>query len=232
MSIISTRESLDRQTQDLLDQILVLSSMVEEITLNAVKALHEQKANEARKIYKSDQLINQKRFEIENTCLTLIATQQPMARDLRIIASVLEIATELERMGDYAKGIARICVMIKWNPPPSVLADLVRMSELATDMLHRAMGAFVKADAKSAGSIPGEDDQVDILYNRINQTIFSELSADPTIMDQSNLLIWAAHNLERMADRVTNICERAIYVATGEMKELDVSDDEQELNFE
>ena len=94
------------------------------------------------------------------------------------------------------------------------------------------MGAFVKADAKSAGSIPGEDDQVDILYNRINQTIFSELSADHTIMDQSNLLIWAAHNLERMADRVTNICERAIYVATGEMKELDVSDDEQDLNFE
>jgi len=232
MSTISPRESLDRQTQELLDEILVLSSMVEEITLNAVSALNNQNTSEARKIYHSDKLINHKRFEIEKTSLTLIATQQPMARDLRIIASALEIATELERMGDYAKGIARICVMIKWSPTPAVMADLVLMSELATDMLHRAMGAFVNADAEMAKKIPGDDDKVDVLYNQINQTIFAELNANPSLMDQTNLLIWAAHNLERMADRVTNICERAVYVATGEMKELDGSDDEQELNFE
>jgi len=232
MSTISTRESLDRQTQQLLDHVLILSSMVEDITINAVTALTNKKTREARGIYQSDKLINQKRFEIEKTSLTLIATQQPLARDLRIIASVLEIATELERMGDYAKGIARICMMMKWSPPPGVMVDLVQMSDLATDMLHRAMSAFVNADAELARKIPDEDDKVDILYNQINKAIFAELNADPLIMDQTNLLIWAAHNLERMADRVTNICERAVYVATGEMKELDGSNDEKELNFE
>ncbi len=231
MSTISPRENLDRQIQQLLDQILVLGSMVEQATHNAVNALKNHQPSEARLIYDNDSQINQKRFEIENTCLTLIATQQPMARDLRIIASVLEIATELERMGDYAKGNARICMMMKWTPPGKVMADLPKMAAIATDMLHRAMGAFVAADAELAVKIPLEDTKVDDLYNKINRSLFAELTSDPSMIDQTNLLIWAAHNLERMADRVTNICERTIYVATGEMKELDVTDDEQEIKL-
>ena len=229
MSTISPRENLDRQIQQLLDQVLVLGSMVEQATHNAVNALKNHQPSEARLIYDNDSQINQKRFEIENTCLTLIATQQPMARDLRVIASVLEIATELERMGDYAKGNARICMMMKWIPPGNVMADLPKMADIATGMLHRAMGAFVAADAELAAKIPKEDTKVDDLYNKINRSLVAEVTADPTMIDQTNLLIWAAHNLERMADRVTNICERTIYVATGEMKELDVTDDEQDF---
>jgi len=229
MAPITPRESLDRQVQDLLDQILVLSSMVEKSTLDAVNAIKQQKPDQAKKIYQADKLINQKRFEIETACLTLIATQQPMARDLRVTASVLEIAAELERMGDYAKGNARICVMLTWTPPPSLVADLIQMAEIAAFMLHRAISAFISADAETAGGIPADDDQVDKLYNRINQRLFENIKKDPSLMDQTNLIIWAAHNLERMADRVTNICERTIYVATGEMRELDVSDDELEL---
>ena len=215
-----------------MDQVLVLGSMVEQATHNAVNALKNNKPSEARLIYENDSQINQKRFEIENTCLTLIATQQPMARDLRIIASVLEIATELERMGDYAKGNARICMMMKWTPPGKVMADLPKMADIATDMLHQAMGAFVAADAELAAIIPKEDSRVDVLYNQVNRSLFAEVAAEPSMIDQANLLIWAAHNLERMADRVTNICERTIYVATGEMKELDVTDDEQDFLVE
>ncbi len=228
MTTIAPRESLDKKINQLLDQVLVLGSMVESATLDAVKALKDRDSKAAKRIYAFDKQINKKRFKIEKTCLTLIATQQPMARDLRVLASTIEIATELERMGDYAKGIARICVKMDCQPPVKPITDLPRMAELATSMLHRALGAFVEADVDQAMAIPKEDDQVDNLYNQINRVLITYMISDPSIIDRANLLIWAAHNLERMADRVTNICERTIYVATGEMKELARSDDEQE----
>jgi phosphate transport system protein len=216
------RELLDRRLRHLLDEILVLDSMVENATLEAVEALKKHDQPAARRIYSSDSQINARRFEIENDTMITIATQQPiMARDLRLCASILEVVGELERMGDYAKGIAKIAMLIGDQPHIKPLIDIPRMAEIAVDMLHRAVGAFVAEDAQTARLIPQEDDRVDDLYNQVYRELVAIMLANPETIDQANHLMWAAHNLERMGDRVTNICERAIYVATGEMSELE-----------
>jgi phosphate transport system protein len=150
-----------------------------------------------------------------------------MARDLRVLASTLEVATELERIGDYAKGIANICLLMGKEPPIKPLVDIPYMAEKSSDMLHRALAAFSVMDAETARQIPPEDDLIDGLYNQVFRELITYMISDPSTIDRANYLLWAAHNLERSADRVTNICERTIYVATGEMKEIKVSDDEQ-----
>lgn len=222
-----TRATLDRKLSQLLDEILILDSMVETATQEAIRALKQHDLEAARRIYRDDALINARRFELEKDCMITIATQQPiMATDLRLVASILEVVAELERMGDYAKGIARICLRIGNQPHIKPLIDIPRMGEIAVDMLHRAVGAFVARDAELARQIPKDDDQVDALYDQVYRELVMIMFKDPSTVDQANLLMWAAHNLERMADRVTNICERAIYVVTGEMQEIDVSDDE------
>jgi phosphate transport system protein len=191
-----------------------------------VDALRAGDRDSAQEIEAADIRINRKRFEIENRCLTLIATQQPMARDLRSLAAILEINTELERIGDYAKGIAHINRMLDVRPWQGTAATLSRMAELGLGMLHRALTAFIEKDVATARQIPEEDDQVDALYNHIYNEMLQTMIAHPDLIDDANYLIWAAHNLERLADRVTNICERIVFAATGEMRELDVSDDE------
>jgi phosphate transport system protein len=221
------REALDRRIRHLLDEFMVLESMVEQETTDAVDALKRQDMDAARKTYRFDQKVNAKRFEIENECMITIATQQPiMAGDLRLLASILEVVGELERMGDYAKGIAKICLMMGDQPLIKPLVDIPKMAELCVSMLHRAAGAFINRDVVTARAIPGEDDLVDDLYNQVSRDLNEIVFADPSKVERANYLMWAAHNLERMADRVTNICERAIYVSTGELKEIDSSDDE------
>jgi len=222
-----TRERLDRLIQQLREDVLFLGSMVEQATLQAVDALKHRDAKTARQIYAADEKINRKRFEIENATLTTIATQQPMAHDLRVLAANLEVITELERMGDYAKGIAKICINIADEPLLKPLIDIPKMAQHTVDMLHRALDAFVREDAVTARTIPKEDDVVDLLFQTVQRDLLNFMTADPETIDQANHLLWAAHNLERMADRVTNICERTIFVATGEMSELDVTDDEE-----
>jgi phosphate transport system protein len=191
-----------------------------------VDALKRRDFNASRRLYATDREINEKRYEIEQAVIVLIATQQPMARDLRILAGILEIITELERMGDYAKGIGRINLLIGERPLVKPLVDIPIMAELCTDMLHRALGAFVVGDAATAHAIPDEDDQVDALHNQVQRDLLDIMMKDPNKIDQANNLMWAAHNLERFADRVTNICERTIYVVTGQLGELDSTDDE------
>jgi phosphate transport system protein len=221
-----TRETFERHLQQVQDEVLVLGSMVEQSVLDAVDALRRRDLIAAQTIYANDQRVNEKRYAIENEVLTLIATQQPMARDLRLLAAILEINTELERMGDYAKGICRVNTLLGNQTPIVPLTDFQRMAELGLDMLHRALGAFVARDADTARAIPHEDDQVDELYNQIYRDLIQKTLANPAITDHANHLMWAAHNLERLADRVTNICERIVFVVTGEMRELDRSDDE------
>lgn len=222
-----TRETLDRITRQLLDEVLNMESMVENATLEAVRALKEHNVEAARQIYKDDALINALRFKLEDRCILTIATQQPiMATDLRLMASILEVVSELERMGDYAKGIAKICVKIGDQAHIKPIIDLPRMAEIVVSMLHRAVGAFVEQDVDMARSIPKDDDLVDHLYDQVYRELVSIILQNPSTIDQANLLMWAAHNLERMADRVTNICERAIYVVTAEMKEIDSTNDE------
>jgi phosphate transport system protein len=226
MSAINPRETLDRALQEQLDEILVLGSMVEESVRTAVAALKARDLNASEKIYDADELINRKHFEIEDRCITLIATQQPMAKDLRLLAAIIEISTELERMGDYAKGIAKINILLGDEPLIKPLIDIPRMADLGLDMLHRALGAFVAGDVEKARTIPKEDDQIDGLYNQVYRELVTYMIADTSTIDRANFLLWAAHNLERLADRVTNICERTIYMVTGEMRELDRTDDE------
>jgi phosphate transport system protein len=226
-----TRLLLDQQIDQLLDQVLVLGNMVEQATLDAVKALKNRDLEAARIIYHNDLVINQKHFEIEDTTIKLIATQQPiMAGDLRLLASVLEINTELERMGDYAKGIAKICLLIGRQPHVKPLIDIPRMAEIAVDMLKRALIAFVQRDVEQARAIPKEDDEVDVLYNQVYRELVTYMISDPSTIDRANYLMWVTHNLERLADRVTNICERTIYVVEGVLLEMDRTDDEIDLN--
>jgi len=221
-----TRETLDKKIQELLDDILALGSMVEQAIINSVEALKQRDIETAQKIYAEDQKINEKRFEIENGAVITIATQQPMARDLRVLASVLDVAGELERMGDYAKGIALITIRMGAEPPIKPLIDVPKMAELTADMLHRALDAFVEGDSEKALAIPKEDDQVDDLYNQVYRELLTYMISDPSTIDRATFLLWVAHNLERTADRVTNICERTIYIATGTRDEIDSSDDE------
>jgi len=218
------RETFERQLQMLLDQVLVLGSMVEQAVLEALESLKRRDLAMARRIYEADLQINEKRYSIESGCITLIATQQPMARDVRFLAAILEIITELERIGDYAKGICKITQLISEEEiDPVLVYNLQQMANLGLDMLRRALDAFVKGDATIAREIPLEDGKVDALYNQIYHKLMEEMAADISTIERANHIMWAAHNLERMSDRVTNICERIVYVATGEMKELDTT---------
>jgi phosphate transport system protein len=220
------RQTLDREIHHLQDEVLLLGSMVEQAMLNAIDALKRRDHQAARRVYQGDELINEKRYAIENRVLILFATQQPIAHDLRLLAAILEVITELERMGDYAKGIAKISLKIGDDDTPIPTREISRMGDLAVGMLHRALSAFIAEDVGMAYRIPQDDDQVDELYNQIYRRNVAAMIANPDIIDHSNLIMWVVHNIERMADRVTNICERTIFIATGELLEIDASDDE------
>ena len=155
---METRGTLEKKIQMLQDEILVLGSMVENAILAAVNALQKRDIEASKRIYASDQQINDRRFKLENECITLIATQQPMARDIRILAAVLEVLTELERMGDYAKGIARINILVGKETRLKPLVEFPEMAEITVDMLHRALLAFVEADEEAACQIPTDDE--------------------------------------------------------------------------
>jgi phosphate transport system protein len=220
------RKTFESEIQQVKDEVLVLGSMVEQAILDTVEALKKRDIKASEEILKADKLINKKRFDIENKLMILIATQQPMARDLRLLASTLEIASELERMGDYAKGIANINIRMGDEPLLKPLIDVPRMAQKGVDMLHRALTAFINEDVETAKAIPVEDDEVDALYNQVYRELMTFIIQDPKTIEQANWLLWVAHNLERVADRVTNICERTIFIATGEMGEIKSTDDE------
>ncbi len=222
------RETLDRHMHHLQDEVLLLGSMVEDATMKAMDALRNHDLRTARQVYAHDQVINEKRYAIENAILIIMATQQPMAHDLRVLAAYLEITGELERMGDYAKGIGKVVMNLGDTPIPIPLQDLEKMAELGVSMLHDALGAFIAENAQLAYQIPQADDEVDELYNRVYHALVNAMIANPEVIDHANHLMWAAHNLERLADRVSNICERTVFVATGELLELEPPEDEEE----
>jgi phosphate transport system protein len=214
------RQTFEREMQQLQDDLLVLGSMVEKAIAESVETLKKRDMEGSRRLVVNDRLINEKRYKIEADTLTIIATQQPIASDLRVLASTLEIAAELERIGDYAKGIANINIMLGEQPLVKPLVDIPRMAEKTRDMLHRALDAFVKRDTEKAKAIPAEDDEVDSLYNQVYRELIAVIFNNPRAIEQANHLLWAAHNLERAADRVTNICERTVFTVTGEMFEI------------
>ena len=219
-----TRQAFDQELGRLQDEVLALGSMVEEALVQSVETLKRRDFSGSRRLIAGDRAINERRYAIEEDAMALIATQQPMAGDMRLLAAILEIATELERMGDYAKGIARINLMIGEQPLIKPLIDLPAMAQKAREMLHAALIAFVQRDVEAARSIPKVDDEVDALYNQVYRELISHILEDLHVIEQANQLMWAAHNLERTADRVTNLCERVIYAVTGELTELDTDE--------
>lgn len=219
------RKTFDSELQRLQDEMLTLASMVEEAIIDSVESLKRQDAVEANRIIAQDSKINKKRYEIEQDCLVAIATQQPMAGDLRLLAAILDITSELERIGDYAKGIAKINLMIGKTPLLKPLIDVPQMAIKAREMLHRSLDAFVQRDVDLARAVPRQDDEVDHLYNLVYEELMEFVAADIGAVEQANYLLWVAHNLERAADRVTNICERVIFTVTGEVVELDQEED-------
>lgn len=218
------RQTFDRELQGLQDDMLVVGRMVEKALVESVEILKRRDLEGARRLIAGDQIINEKRFAIEADCLALIATQQPVASDLRTLAGVLEIITELERIGDYAKGIARIAIMTDQESLLKPLTKISDMAEKTRNMLNLALEAFVQRDVALARAISAKDDEVDALYGQVYRGLLSIVMADTGTIDQAAYLLSVAHNLEPTSDRVINICERVIFTVTGEMVELDVEE--------
>jgi phosphate transport system protein len=217
------RTTFHKRLKEIQNDVLVMGSMVEKAIDRSVAALKQRDLKLAEQIIEDDKMINQKRFEIEEACIELIATQQPMASDLRTIISVLSIITELERIGDHAEGIAKIVLMIGDEPPLKPLIDIPRMSEKNIQMLKRSLEAFINRSADAARQIAAEDDEVDRLYDQVFRELLTFMIEDPKTITRATRLIWVAHNLERSADRVTNICERVVFAVTGRMEEIGAS---------
>ena len=217
------RTAFHKRLREIQDDILVMGSMVSKAMLRSIEALKQRDMELAHQIIADDRKINNKRFEIEEKCIELIATQQPMASDLRIIVAILNITTEIERIGDYAAGIARIVVMIGDQPPLKPLIDIPRMADQTVDMLRRSLDAFINRDAEAAKKIAVEDDLVDNLYDQVYRELLTFMAEDPKTITRATRLMWTAHNLERAADRVTNICERVVFIVTGKMEEIGAS---------
>jgi phosphate transport system protein len=218
-----TRESFIKHIKELEGEVANMSDMAAEAINRSVAALKTRDIDAANKIIDDDALINKKRWNIEEKCINLIALQQPVATDLREIIAILNISTDLERMGDYAEGIAKIVVMLGNEPPVKPLTDIPQMAEKACNMLRKSIEAFIKRDAVAAVTICNEDDAVDKLYEQVYHELLECMIEDPRTISRATPLIWAAHNLERIADRVTNICERIVFLATGTMQEINVS---------
>lgn len=217
------RDLFTAEIRQLQDEVLVLGSMAEKAILDSLQALRDGDLAGSRKIIEDDLKVNKKRFEIEDRCIFVIASQQPMATDLRSLASILYIITDLERIADHAEGIARINLMLGDEPLPRRLGYIPSMSDRAVTMLRDSLKAYIEHDVESARRICDADDEVDRLQDAVYDDCIKGMIADPTTIQRNTYLLWTAHNLERIADRCTNICERVIYLVTGRMEEINVS---------
>jgi phosphate transport system protein len=218
-----TRQQFDRQLREMQDEVLILSSMVEKAIQRSVEALRTRDVALSNAVIEDDAAINKKRYEIEEKCIHTIALQQPMAADLRVLVAILFIVTELERMADHAEGIGRINLMLGEEPLPAQLGEVWEMAERAENMLRRAITSFIDRDAEAARRICDEDDLVDTLYDRAYEQFIHMMIREPSDVQRVTYLIWTSHNLERIADRVTNICERVIFMVTGVLEEINAS---------
>ena len=213
------RIDLDRQLGQLQQEVISLAEIVDKATMRSVEALKQRDLTESQQLVQEDDYIDQKRYEIEERCIDLIATQQPMAGDLRAIIALLHITVELERMGDYAEGIAKISLLMGDEPPLKPLVDIPRMAEKATLMLRNSMDSLISRDTVKANQVLRDDDEVDLLYDQVYRELLVFMLQDPQTIQRATYLLWAAHDLERIADRATNIAERVIFLVTGKMVE-------------
>jgi phosphate transport system protein len=214
------RKELDHEIEAIKISIGALEEMVEKAIRKSASALKDNDLDEAQLLFAFDQEINQLRYEIEGSVMVVIATQQPIAHDLRVLAAILSLATELERVGDYAKGLSTINIKSGGLSLPNVLAELHFMAGKASDMLHQAMEAFLQEDEEKARMIVREDKVIDSLYQKIYYDALDLVIEDPRYIERVNYVLWAAHNLERIGDRAINICERTVFITTGKLFEL------------
>ena len=217
------RADLDRRLRNLEQELVGLGRMVEKAISRSLLALAERDLEASRQVVVEDDYIDAKRFEIEDECIDIIATHQPVARDLRLLTAILHIDSELERIGDYAEGIARISVMMGDEPPLKPLIDIPRMGEKASSMMRRSLEALVNRDTVGALQVCSDDDEVDALYDQVYHELILYMLRDPQSIQKATYLLWVSHDLERVADRATNIAERVVYLVTGKMTEVNVS---------
>ena len=218
----SLRTTFDREFTQIQESLLQMGSMVNQAIALSLESLQNRDRVLAKQLIDDDEKINAIRFKIEDACLALIATQQPAASDLRSVVAVITIVINMERMADHAAGIAKTVILMGDEPLLKPLIDIPRMVRLAQDMLSEVLQAFVEHDAESAQAIAVRDDEMDRLYQAIFEELLEIMADKPGNIKRATYLLWCAHNLERIGDRVTNIAERVIFVSTGDMKELNV----------
>ncbi len=216
------RVTYDREYAHVQDQVLKLGELVDQAIALSLKCLQERDQELAQQVIDDDEAVNELRFHIEEECLALIATQQPTASDLRAVIAAMNIITDIERMGDHAAGIAKTVIKMGDEPLLKPLIDIPKMTALARKMLKASLKAFIDRDAASARRVAKQDDEIDALYRAIFDELVEIMSHKPDAVERATYLLWCAHNLERIGDRVTNIAERAIFMSTGDMKELNV----------
>jgi phosphate transport system protein len=214
-----TRETFDEQLKALEQDVLEMGKLVDSAIDRSVEALKKRDIELSRRVVREDEMINQAQHDIEEQCLVLIATQQPLASDLRVIFAIANIATELERMADHAKGIGQIGVMMGPREPLKPLVDIPRMAKKARWLLEQELTAFVNRDIELARSLGDEDDEVDRLYDQVFRELLIFMMDDPRTITRATYLLWVAHNLERIADRAINIGERVVFLVSGKIEE-------------
>ncbi len=217
------RATFDKHLKELQDEMLTMGSMAEKAIDRSLEALKKRDLALARQIINDDTAIDMKRFEIEERGIELIASQQPAAKDLRVIMVILNAITEMEQMADHAEGIAKITLLLGDEPPLKPLVDIPRMATKAASMLHRSLTALIEQDIAAAKEISAEDDEVDNLYDQVYRELLIFMLQDPKTITRATYLLWVAHNLERIADRVTNICERIVFLVNGKYEDLNIS---------
>jgi len=218
----SPRATLDQEARAINDDLLRMQKLVDQSILRSVDSLKRRDQTLAQQVIDEDVEINDLRFKIEEACLSLIATQQPAASDLRSVIAAMHMVVEMERMADHATGIAKTVIMMGDEPLLKPLVHIPKMAELARDMLRDSLQAYNERDAEKARQIAVRDDDMDGLYRAVFDELVKIMSKTPGSATRATYLLWCAHNLERIGDRVTNIVERVIFVNTGDMQELNL----------
>ena len=214
------RSTFDREFDEICADLVKMAQMIDWAIENALKALVERDHQLAEQVRANDEQVNAVRFKVEEACLVTIATQQPAAGDLRAVITAMHLAVEMERIGDYAAGIAKTVILMEEEPLLKTLKKIPRMGELSRQMLADSIQAFLKRDVAWAQEIASHDDELDELYRSVFNKLVEKMAKEPELVTRATYLMWCAHNLERIADRVTNIAERIIFMTTGSLREL------------
>jgi phosphate transport system protein len=217
------RADFDRHLRELQEDLIALGHLVEKAIAKSMDGLKNRDLALSQQVVNEDDVIDRRRFQMEERCINLMATQQPIAIDLRTLMAVLHISVELERMGDYAEGIGKISLAMGNEPPLKPLIDLPRMAQMASTMLHQSLESLVSRNEKLAHQVCIDDDDVDALYDQVYRELITYMIQDPNTIQRATYLLWVAHDLERIADRATNIAERVIFLITGKLTEINVS---------